>query len=131
MTLHVETPLLLSRPMSVDGQRNVWLKMEALQPSGSFKLRGIGHACEIYKSQGAQRFLSSSGGNAGLAVAYSGRNLNVPVVVVVPETTTDRAKELLSLENAEVIVHGDSWQEANNFANSLMGPDDAFLHPFD
>jgi len=49
----------------------------------------------------------------------------------VPETTTERAKELLQLEQAEVIVHGTSWQEANAFAQSLVGASDAFLHPFD
>lgn len=131
MVLHIETPLFESRPLSVIAGRRVWLKMEALQPSGSFKLRGIGHACETYRVRGARRFVSSSGGNAGLAVAYAGRALKVPVTVVVPETTTARAKELLLLENAEVVVHGASWQEANDHAQSLLGPNDAFLHPFD
>jgi len=131
MTLHIETPLLESLPLSVTAGRSVWLKMDALQPSGSFKARGIGHACETYLAQGARRFVSSSGGNAGLAVAYAGRRLKVPVTVVVPQTTTERAKELLRLENAEVIVHGASWQEANDLARSLVGASDAFLHPFD
>jgi L-serine/L-threonine ammonia-lyase len=75
--------------------------------------------------------VSSSGGNAGLAVAYAGRLLQVPVTVVVPETATERAKELLLLENAEVVVHGASWQEANEYARRLIGPADAFIHPFD
>lgn len=131
MTLHIETPLVESRPLGAAAGRKVWLKLEALQPPGSFKLRGIGHACETYKARGARRFVSSSGGNAGLAVAYSGRALNVPVTVVVPETTTERAVELLRLEGAEVVVRGASWQEANGFAHSLVGPTDAFLHPFD
>ncbi|MDX1457001.1 MAG: pyridoxal-phosphate dependent enzyme [Marinobacter sp.] len=131
MTLHIETPLVESRPLSVQAERSVWLKLDALQPPGSFKIRGIGHACETYRAQGARRFVSSSGGNAGLAVAYAGRLLKVPVTVVVPETTTERAKELLRLEDAEVIVHGDSWQEANALAQSLVGDTDAFLHPFD
>ena len=131
MVLHIETPLLESRPLSVITGSSVWLKMEALQPSGSFKLRGIGHACETYLARGARRFVSSSGGNAGLAVAYAGRALKVPVTVVVPVTTTARAKELLLLENARVVVHGASWQEANDHAQSLLGPEDAFLHPFD
>jgi L-serine/L-threonine ammonia-lyase len=82
-------------------------------------------------SNGAQKFISSSGGNAGLAVAYAGRSLGVPVIVVVPETTTERAKELLLLEGAEVIVHGSSWQEANEFAQTLIKSTDAFIHPFD
>lgn len=131
MALHVETPLVESRPLSAAAGRAVWLKLEALQPSGSFKLRGIGHACETYKARGARRFVSSSGGNAGLAVAYAGRALGTPVTVVVPETTTGRAKELLRLEGADVIVRGASWQEANGFAHSLVGAGDAFLHPFD
>jgi L-serine/L-threonine ammonia-lyase len=131
MTLHVETPLVESRPLGAASGRKVWLKLEALQPSGSFKLRGIGHACETYQARGARRFVSSSGGNAGLAVAYAGRVLQAPVTVVVPETTTERAIELLRLEEAEVVVRGASWQEANDFAHSLVGPADAFLHPFD
>lgn len=131
MTLHIDTPLVESRPLSVLAGRSVWLKLDALQPSGSFKIRGIGHACKTYLTQGARRFVSSSGGNAGLAVAYAGRLLRVPVAVVVPETTTERAKELLRSENADVIVHGASWQEANTFAQSLVNATDAFLHPFD
>ncbi|AGZ34969.1 serine dehydratase [Pseudomonas sp. SWI6] len=131
MTLHIQTPLIESRPMSIAAGRAVWLKLDALQPCGSFKLRGVGHACETHHARGARHFVSSSGGNAGLAVAYAGRQLGVPVTVVVPETTTERAKELLRLENAEVVVHGSSWQEANELAQTLVGPNDAFIHPFD
>ncbi|PWC39585.1 pyridoxal-phosphate dependent enzyme [Azospirillum sp. TSO35-2] len=129
--LHIETPLIESRPLSAAAERAVWLKMEALQPPGSFKLRGIGRACQEYARAGAARFISSSGGNAGIAVAYAGRQLGRPVTVVVPETTSDHAKALLRQEAAEVIVHGPSWQEANAHAQSLMGEGDAFLHPFD
>lgn len=131
MTLHIETPLIESHAMSATTGRSVWLKLDALQPPGSFKIRGIGYACKTYLARGARRFVSSSGGNAGLAVAYAGRRLGVPVTVVVPETTTERAQALLRLEKAEVIVHGASWQEANDLAQSLVGESDAFLHPFD
>ena len=131
MTLHIDTPLIESGAMGGrDGQR-VWLKMEALQPTGSFKIRGIGYACEQYQRRGAKRFICSSGGNAGIAAAYAGRRLNVPVVVVVPETTSERARELIARECAGVIVHGRSFQEANALALSMVGPDDAFIHPFD
>lgn len=131
MPLHIETPLVESRPLGRAAGCRVWLKLEPLQPSGSFKLRGIGLACETYHARGVRRFVSSSGGNAGLAVAYAGRKLAVPVTVVVPETTSARAMELLRLDGAEVIVHGASWQEANEVALSLVGADDAFIHPFD
>jgi L-serine/L-threonine ammonia-lyase len=131
MPLHINTPLVESLPLSLAAGCAVWLKLEALQPPGSFKIRGIGLACETYLQQGAKRFVSSSGGNAGLAVAYAGCKLGVPVTVVVPQTASARAKELLKLEGAEVIVTGASWQEANAHALSLVGATDAFLHPFD
>jgi len=129
--LHIETPLFESRPLSILAGRSVWLKMEALQPPGSFKIRGIGFACQEYARRGAKRFISSSGGNAGIAVAYAGRYLSIPVIVVVPETTTERAKKLIQQEGAEVIVHGSSWQEANTLALSMVKDSDAFIHPFD
>jgi L-serine/L-threonine ammonia-lyase len=131
MPLHIPTPLIESAPLSRAAGRPIWLKLECLQPPGSFKIRGIGAACEHHALQGARRFVSSSGGNAGLAVAYAGRHLSIPVTVVVPETASQRAKDLLQLEGAEVIVHGASWQEANALAQSLLGDTDAFLHPFD
>ena len=131
MALHISTPLMESSPLSRAAGCAVWLKLECMQPPGSFKIRGIGAACEHYARQGAKRFVSSSGGNAGLAVAYAGRLLGVPVTVVVPATTSQRAIELLQQEGAELIVHGASWQEANAMAQSLLQETDAFLHPFD
>jgi L-serine/L-threonine ammonia-lyase len=129
--LHIETPLVESRPLSVLSGKTVWLKMEAMQLPGSFKIRGVGLACQEYARRGATRFISSSGGNAGIAVAYAGRHLQVPVTVVVPQTTSEHAKALIRHENAEVIVHGTSWHEANVLAQSMIGAQDAFLHPFD
>lgn len=131
MTLHIHSPFVQSQPYSRRLGKPVWLKMEAAQPSGSFKLRGIGALCEAQRAAGAQRFVSSSGGNAGLAVAYCGRKLGVPVAVVVPESTPQRARDLIRQEGAELIVHGAAWAEANAYAQSLIGPGDAFVHPFD
>jgi len=129
--LHIETPLIESRALSRASGRAIWLKLEAVQPPGSFKIRGIGLACQEYARRGARRFISSSGGNAGIAVAYAGRKLGIPVVVVVPETTSETAKAKILQENAEVIVHGATWDEANALASSMIGQSDAFLHPFD
>jgi L-serine/L-threonine ammonia-lyase len=117
--------------MTVDSGREVWLKLDAVQPSGSFKIRGIGWACREYARRGARRFISSSGGNAGIAAAHAGRRLGIPVVVVVPESTTARARALIESEGAEVVVHGASWQEANALAESMVSGTDAMLHPFD
>ena len=129
--LHIETPYFESQALTCHAGRSIWLKMEALQPPGSFKIRGVGLACQTHAQRGVKRFISSSGGNAGIAVAYAGRQLGIPVTVVVPQTTTERAQALIRLQGAEVVVHGPSWQEANAFAVSLLTPSDAFIHPFD
>lgn len=132
MALHIETPLLQSSPLSALSKKSVWLKFEALQPSGSFKLRGVGAVCEAHVHDGKKRFVSSSGGNAGIAVAYAGRQLSIPVTVVVPDTTTSRARALIEQEGATVIVHGPSWMEANALAQSMLEDREvAFVHPFD
>ena len=131
MPLHIETPLIESDALSQAAGRRIWLKLDALQPPGSFKIRGIGAACEAHARAGKRRFVSSSGGNAGIAVAYAGRRLSVPVAVVVPETTTERARALIRAQGAQLIVHGAAWHEADALAQSMLGADDAFLHPFD
>ena len=105
--------------------------MEALQPCGSFKARGIGFACKRYLERGHRRLLSSSGGNAGLAVAYAGRRLGASVTVVIPHTTTERARRLLRDEGAEVLAFGQSWQEAHEHAKTLLDSDSVYVHPFD
>ena len=100
MPLHVETPLVDSLPLGQESGRRIWIKLESAQPTGSFKLRGIGHACAVRHAEGARCFVSSSGGNAGLAAAHAGRQLGVPVTVVVPRTTTERARALLGASGA-------------------------------
>jgi len=75
--------------------------------------------------------MSSSGGNAGLAVAYSGRRLGIPVTVVVPKSTMKRAIDLIKLEDAEVIITGDNWTEAHQYTMSLVKNKVAYIHPFD
>lgn len=131
MSLHIQSPLLLSDSLSNWVGTTVAIKMDALQPAGSFKIRGVGFACEEYAARGARRFVSSSGGNAGLAVAYAGRMLGIPVTVVVPETTSAIALRLLKQSGADIVVMGQSWHEANTAAQNLIGDTDAFIHPFD
>ncbi|RQS67320.1 pyridoxal-phosphate dependent enzyme [Burkholderia sp. Bp8963] len=131
MPLHIQTPYIRSQTLSRRLGKDVLLKIEAMQPSGSFKLRGIGAVCDARRAAGARRFVSSSGGNAGIAVAWCGRELGVPVTVVVPESTSARARDLILGEGAELVVRGASWAEANAYAQSIVGPHDAFVHPFD
>lgn len=131
MSISLHTPLLPSLPLSKAAQTRVWLKMESSQPTGSFKLRSAEHACRYYAERGAVGFVTSSGGNAGIAVAHSGRQLGLSVTVVVPDTTPLRARQLIEQEGATLIVHGQQWSEANDYALSLTSEQIIYIHPFD
>ena len=131
--LHVSTPLIYSQPLSERNERKTYIKMDNCQPSGSFKLRGLGYACQkALVLDGKKTFVSSSGGNAGLAVAYSGSKLGAKTTVVVPETTPEFIRDRLESYEAKVIVHGKQWSEANELAEKIAAEEDAFFaHPFE
>ena len=136
MSLHLRTPLLRSDALgrALGGGANVWLKMDSLQPPGSFKLRGVGNLVRNAIAGGATHVVSSSGGNAGLATAYAGRELGVPVTVVLPETTPAFVVGRLREYGADAVVHGKVWDEANARALELvedLGGAGALVHPFD
>jgi L-serine/L-threonine ammonia-lyase len=128
---HVRTPLLRSAPLTRPG-REIHLKLESLQPVGSFKLRGVGAACTRAVRDGATHLVSSSGGNAGLAVAYAGARLGVGVTVFVPESTPPAMRARIELEGAAVRVLGAVWDDAHAAAlASAAQPGHAYVHPFD
>ncbi|KAF5103064.1 hypothetical protein D0Z00_000042 [Geotrichum galactomycetum] len=132
--LYTQTSLLQSRPYASKTGRTIHLKLENTQPSGSFKSRGLGNLVYHHHheqqqqldqpSQGADKapaapsqlhFLSSSGGNAGLATAVAAATLGHRCTVVVPKTTKPRMRELIAEAGAEVIVHGDFWGDADRY----------------
>ena len=126
--LWVRTPTIPSAPMSARLGRPVWLKLENTQPVGSFKQRGMGLSCARAVARGAEQLITSSGGNAGYAVAWAGRRLGVPVTVVVPSRTSPAMRERIEAEGAVVMVHGEVWDDAHAHAQTLPG---ALIHPFD
>jgi len=118
--------------MSDAANTDVYLKLESLQPSGSFKNRGIGNYCAKKIKQGAKEFVCSSGGNAGLAASYSARKLNVPITVVLPESTPVMMREKIKAQKASVIVHGKDWYEADQYTHMLCEQKKAcYVPPFD
>uniref|UniRef100_A0A668AXU6 L-serine deaminase n=1 Tax=Myripristis murdjan TaxID=586833 RepID=A0A668AXU6_9TELE len=118
--LHVATPVRESLALTKVAGTSVYLKLDSSQPTGSFKIRGIGHLC---KTRGCERFVCCSGGNAGMAAAYSARQLGIPATIVVPSVTPSPTVERLKDEGASVIIHGKQLV-ANN-------PGWIFISPFD
>src|SRR6188474_1658116 len=68
-------------------ERNVWVKDEARNPTGSFKARGMALAVSMAKHLGATKFAAPSAGNAAGALAAYGARAGLPVVVAMPDDT--------------------------------------------
>lgn len=86
------------------------------------------------KQDGYTKVISSSGGNAGLAVARSARVIGLKSTVVVPLITNQHAISLLIEEGAEVISHGSVWNEAHEYALKLVDDEQTvscYVHAFD
>lgn len=130
--LHITTPVLAHRPLSAQLHKSVWLKMDNLQPSGSFKLRGIGLMCQRAAALGAQHFVCPSGGNAGFAAAVAGVALGLPTTIFVPETTPESVRAEIRAIGATVIVTGKVWDETNQAAlQACEQPGAVYIPPFD
>ncbi|XP_004595338.2 L-serine dehydratase/L-threonine deaminase [Ochotona princeps] len=132
-TLHMKTPVRESMAMSKVAGTRVYLKMDSAQPSGSFKIRGIGHLCKTWAEQGCEHFVCSSAGNAGMATAYAARRLGIPATIVVPSTTPALTIERLKNEGAMVKVVGEMLDEAFELAKALAknNPGWVYIPPFD
>jgi L-serine/L-threonine ammonia-lyase len=131
-SLHFHTPLLLSHPLSQRCERNIFLKYEALQPSGSFKDRGVGALCLYYAKQKVNGFICSSGGNAGMAVAYASKELGIPAKVIIPKTTPPVMLKKLQAESVDVLIEGDNWDAADKLAREMAAElKFAYIPPFD
>lgn len=141
--IYTTTPLLRQVFNKLNAPQ-VFVKYESFQPSGSFKIRGIGNliskkAKAIRESSKKEPMVfSSSGGNAGLAAAVASQRLGIACTVVIPMTTKDRMADKIRSCNANVIVKGSHWKEADtrlkeiiagNYEKSDFEP--VYVHPFD
>lgn len=147
----IETPLVESTALSLSANCRVFLKLELLQPAGSFKSRGIGnlilehikHASVQSSSHKPLHFYCSSGGNAGLACVTAARSLGYKASVVVPMTTKPSMIAKIQAAGAtSVIQHGESWHYADaHLRNHILNPSQAkteeaeeegiYIPPFD
>ena len=113
LKLFSNTPLIHSAPLSKLCQsRPVYLKLDCLQRSGSFKDRGMAHLC----ASSRLRLISSSGGNAGLAITTVASLMPkdaIDVAVIVPQTTKPLVIAKLRSLGADVTVHGTNWNSAD------------------
>lgn len=131
-TIHHQTPLLKSYELEKKKGLSVFYKMESYQPTGSFKIRGMENLCRHHLANGQRNFIASSGGNAGLSMAYVAKKLGANIQIVVPESTSEFMINKIRNLDAEVIVRGKFWDEANDYClQQAKESNRVYVSPFD
>lgn len=129
----IRTPCEIAMGLSELTGSTVWCKREYLQRTGSFKERGARSALSLLSWSEARRgVVAASAGNHALGLAWHGRQLGIPVTVVVPRKAAQvkvaRCREL----GAHVVLHGESFDESRDFALQLSEEWGlAFVPPYD
>ncbi len=96
------------------------LKLETVQPTGSFKVRGALVAVAAALQEGPDRpVVTASAGNHGLGVAWAARALGARATVVIPGNASETKRAGLEQFGVEVVVHGDSYDDAEARALTL------------
>ena len=111
---------------------DLWLKLECLQISGSFKARGASNKVASLEAEALARGLvTASGGNHGLGVAYAAWRAGVPARIYLPANTPPAKADALRAWGAEVVSEGAVWDDANALAQAAAERDGlTYVHPF-
>lgn len=127
------TPLLRSEHFSRKFDANVFFKLETLQPTHSFKVRGAFSALTRLSDEQKQRgVVAASGGNHGLAVAFAAAALGIPATIYLPESATEAKLDPIRRLGPEIVIHGAAWDDANVLATSVARETGkSYIHPFD
>ena len=127
------TPCSHSVTLSAITGAEIWLKFENLQFTSSFKERGALNALLLLSAQQkAQGVIAMSAGNHAQALAYHGQRLGLPTTIVMPKTTPNAKVEATRVFDAEVILHGDQFDEARSHTEKLaLERGMTLVHPFD
>ena len=129
----LRTPCVASHTLSDITGANVYLKFENLQFTASFKERG---ACnklsQLTAPERARGVIAMSAGNHAQGVAYHAQRLGIRAVIVMPRFTPGVKVERTRGFGAQVVLHGDTLDEARNHALALAEQEQlVFIHPYD
>lgn len=129
----VNTPLLTSDRLSEDVGGKVWIKAENAQRAGSFKLRGAyTKMASLPPDVRSRGVIAHSAGNHAQGVALAARLLNAPATVVMPEYAPLAKVVATKRYGAEVVLHGQSFDDAGTHAKMLQEQQGlTYVHAFD
>ena len=116
----VETPVSEAPLLSARTGNRVLLKREDLQPIFSFKLRGaFNKMAQLSAAERARGVITASAGNHAQGVAFAAQQLGMRAVIVMPATTPEIKVGACRARGAEVVLHGDSFSDAETHAYAL------------
>ena len=127
------TPLELAGNLSARLGNRILLKREDLQPVFSFKLRGaFNKIASLSQERLDAGVICSSAGNHAQGVALAARRKGARAVIVMPITTPSIKVDAVRALGGEVVLHGDTYDDAHVRARELEKTDGlTFIHPFD
>ncbi len=127
------TPVIRSTYLSERTGTEVFFKLEMVQPTHSFKVRGAFNAILALPEEVRQRgVITASGGNHGLGVALAARSQNIPATIYLPVHTPDVKIQAIRKLGGQVVLYGQVWDEANRKAMDVAAQEGmTYIHPFD
>lgn len=126
------TPIFHSAFFSSLTGKSVYLKLENLQKTGSFKVRGAYFKiCTLSREVRSRGVITASSGNHAQGVAYSARELNIPSLIVMPETAPTYKINAVKSYGSEVLLYGQIYDDAFKKALELSEERGmTLIHPF-
>lgn len=127
------TPLRKSQTLAaITGAAEVWLKFENHQYTASYKERGaLNRLLQLTPDERARGVIAASAGNHAQGLAYHGQQLSIPVTIVMPVTTPFVKVQQTRFFGAEVVLKGESYDEAFQHAMDLRDARNmTFVHAF-
>lgn len=128
-----ETKLIYSEYLSGQTGNKIYLKPENMQLTGAYKLRGAYYKISTLSSEEREKgLITASAGNHAQGVAYAAKRYGVKAVIVMPTSTPLMKVNRTKGYGAEVILKGDVYDEACEYAYQLAEEKGyTFIHPFD
>ncbi len=127
------TPLLHSPALSAALPGEVFLKLESVQETGSFKLRGAVNRMAVLAPEERRRgVITVSTGNHGRAVAYAAHRMGIPAVVCLTDRVPEVKRRAIAALGAEIRIAGATQDEAEAAAHRIAEAEGrTMIHPFD
>lgn len=130
--LILRTPLVYSHTLSRSSGAEVFLKLENLQTTGSFKLRGAMNRLKLLKERGeGERVVAASAGNHGQGVALAATSLGLEATIIMPKGASISKQLAAQGYGARVLLHGRDLNQALEKARELEAEGYIFIHPYD